>query len=264
MGLFFDPKPDRTQVWSCGGGTQSAWIAALICQGRLPKPDLAVMVNTERENSNVLPYVEAYIRPGLAAVGVELHIIRKSQYATVDVMSKNGKLILLPVFTNMGEDTGKLTNYCSGEWKLRVIDRWLREKDVSQCDRWVGFSLDEIRRVGTDQTKWSRTIYPLIDLRHRRTDCIAGVLNHGWPKPPRSSCWMCPNKCNAEWREMKAERPDDFAMACSFQHMILKTDPHAWLHPLCMPLELIDFESVEAREASLFGTDECPSGMCFV
>ena len=41
----------RNLIWSCGGGTQSAAIAALIVQGRLPIPDISLMVDTEREKS---------------------------------------------------------------------------------------------------------------------------------------------------------------------------------------------------------------------
>jgi enterochelin esterase-like enzyme len=41
---------ERTQLWASGGGVQSAAIAALIVQGKL-RPDLAVIVDTEREQS---------------------------------------------------------------------------------------------------------------------------------------------------------------------------------------------------------------------
>jgi hypothetical protein len=34
-------------VWSYGGGKQSVAIAALIVQGKLPKPDLIVMADTD-------------------------------------------------------------------------------------------------------------------------------------------------------------------------------------------------------------------------
>lgn len=40
----------RTQLWASGGGVQSAAIAALIVQGYI-RPDLAVIVDTEREQS---------------------------------------------------------------------------------------------------------------------------------------------------------------------------------------------------------------------
>ena len=41
-----------TQVWSCGGGVQSAAIAALIVQGRLPKPTFRLSWTLERERRN--------------------------------------------------------------------------------------------------------------------------------------------------------------------------------------------------------------------
>jgi hypothetical protein len=40
------------EVFSSGGGTQSAAIAALIVQGRLPKPDFVVIADTDYECSS--------------------------------------------------------------------------------------------------------------------------------------------------------------------------------------------------------------------
>lgn len=39
------------EVWSNGGGTQSIATAVLVLTGRLPKPDLGVIVDTTRETS---------------------------------------------------------------------------------------------------------------------------------------------------------------------------------------------------------------------
>ena len=46
-----------TTVWSYGGGTQTAAIAVLILQGRLPKPDIAVMADTGREIASTWDYL---------------------------------------------------------------------------------------------------------------------------------------------------------------------------------------------------------------
>ncbi len=261
MGLFFDPKPERTQVWMNGGGVQSSAIAALIVTGKLPKPDWAVLVNTGRERSHTFEYHESVVRPSLEAVGVRCVIIEKEQYATVDLTSKNGRNILIPAFTNQSGETGKLTNYCSKEWKLRVKRRWLREIGVTACDTWLGISLDEMRkRVKADDTDWDRTIFPLIDLRMRRYHCELAVINIGWPKPPRSACWMCPNACDREWLDLKINHPADFAMAVAFDYELRQDDPNLFLHESCVPLDQVDFES---RAASAFDK-ECESGMCFV
>lgn len=260
MGLFFDPQHDRTQVWSNGGGTQSAAIAALIVQGRLPKPDIAVIVDTERENSDTFEYQRRFVFPALSAVGVECQVVPKSVFATVDLTSKNGKSILIPAFTTASGQIGKLPTFCSVEWKERVVSRHLRTIGVKQCDMWMGFSLDEMRRVKKDSKAWRRKVYPLIDLRLRRNDCIVEVLNMGWPKPPRSSCWMCPNKCNAEWKDMRDNRPADFALAVAFDYQLRETDPDMYLHESCVPLDQVDFDTY----ASSGFEKGCESGLCFV
>ena len=69
---------DLLGVWSCGGGRQSCAIAVLIIQGRLPKPDFAVMSDTGRERYTTFPYVHKYLVPELESVGVKLEIVKAS------------------------------------------------------------------------------------------------------------------------------------------------------------------------------------------
>jgi hypothetical protein len=83
------------QVWSCGGGTQSAAIAALIIQGRIERPAYSVMVDTEREKSSTWRFVDGVLKPRLAEVGVDLVVVSKSKYATVDL---NCKTLVREVF----------------------------------------------------------------------------------------------------------------------------------------------------------------------
>lgn len=45
------------EVFSYGGGRQSAGISALILQGRLPKPDLVIIADTEKEKDTTWQYL---------------------------------------------------------------------------------------------------------------------------------------------------------------------------------------------------------------
>jgi hypothetical protein len=251
---------NRIQVWSCGGGTQSSAIAALVVQGKLPKPDLSLMVDTERENSDTFPYFESHSRPALAAVGVEVHVIKKSDFATCDLRSTNDKYILMPGFTNQSGKVGRLPQYCTGEWKREVANRWLRKvQKVKECDLWLGFSVDEAKRIKADRVKWRRSRYPLIELGLNRIDCVGAVVAMGWPKPPRSSCWMCPNKSNREWTEMQVHRPQDFTAACDLEDECRARDHNFYLHQSCVPLREIDFREMDSVGVG----NECQSGWCF-
>ena len=232
-------------------------------QGKLPKPDLAVIVDTEREKSSTWEYAEAVLIPNLREVGVTLHRVPKSAYATVDLHSHKGTL-LIPVFTDQSGSVGKFTNYCSGEWKRDVILRWLRAQGVKSCETWVGISVDEMRRMRFSRVAWARNRYPLIELEfgltYRRSDCVAEVRSLDWPDPPRSACYMCANQSDAEWLLMKTQYPLDFALAVQFDYAMREKDPHFFLHESCVPLDQVDFTS----QRSLFEDRSCASGFCFV
>lgn len=247
---------ERTTIWSCGGGTQSAAIAALIVAGRLPKPDLAVISDTEREKTKTWEYFETTLRPALAAVGVDLQRVPKSQFATVDLYALNGDL-LLPVYT---ATKGRLSGFCSNEWKRRVVQRWARAQGVKQAESWIGYSLDEQKRATAQQDKWWKPRYPLIDMRLRRGDCVRIVQEIGWPDPPRSACWMCPHMSNAEWRDLRDDGTGDFQKAIVIDRLIREEDADVFLHRSGKPLDEADF-GVEDLQGDLFG---CDTGHCFV
>lgn len=248
-----------TEVWSCGGGTQSGAIAVLIAQGRLPKPDIALMVDTGRERSSTWPFVDQFIRPQLAKVGCPLNIIESAEFKTVDLISAEGS-ILLPGFTSQSGESGKLPGWCSNEWKQRPVKRWLRQNDVQTARMWMGISRDEMKRVRTPDTLWLSLWYPLIfAVPMSRLDCVELIRSTGWEGiVPHSACWMCPNISDEEWIEMKREWPEDFAAACAMEKDLQKVDPHFWLHGSCKPLAEVDFTA----QLSMFADRGCVGG-CF-
>jgi hypothetical protein len=249
----------RTQIWASGGGVQSAAIAALIVQGHL-KPDLAVIVDTEREQSTTWSYMDEVISPALTTVGITLHRVKKGSLATVDLWGgKERDSLLIPAFTNQGGEPGKLPGYCSNEWKRRVMQRWATKQGVQSADVWLGISVDEMQRLKKTSGKWMDR-YPLIERGMNRGECVALVERMGWPTPPRSSCWMCPNHTQVEWREIRDNKPDDWRKAVLFDKYIRIHDAHAYVHSDCVPL---DEAELDDANGVLFGHD-CVSGQCFV
>lgn len=247
-----------TQVWSSGGGMQSAAIAALIVAGKL-RPDIGVIVDTGREQSTTWQYMDAVITPALSSVDFMLHRVLKTEYATVDLYGgKNRDSLLLPIFTNQSGTIGKLPTYCSNEWKTRVVRRWLRERGISRADVWLGISLDEKHRAKRNAGPW-RSKHPLIELGMSRADCIALIKRMGWPPAPRSSCWMCPNHTQEEWRDIRDNKPADWKLAVQFDNEIRQRDPNAFLHHDCVSLDHADLEELNGV---LFR--HCDTGNCFV
>ena len=247
------------QVWSCGGGTQSVAIAALIVKGQLPKPDHSLIVDTTRERSSTWAYYETVLLPALAPLGVNVVRVNRDDYSDVDLYGgEDGKTLMLPVFTV--SPSTKLGAFCSGEWKRDVAMRYMRNGlGLKTAVMWIGYSTDEMRRVSTPRRQWCQLRYPLIeDVPMTRDRCKALVRSMGWPPPPRSSCYMCPNHSNSEWREMRDHQPDDFAKAVQIEREFRVNDPDKFLHPSRVPLDQVDL----SEEAGLFTGHEC-TGTCF-
>lgn len=231
-----------TIAWSCGGGRQSVGIGALIVRGNLPKPDIAVIVDTERENSSTWTYYGEILQPELARVGVDLVRVKKSDFATVDLYRNDD--LLIPAFTTQTGKVSKLPTFCSNEWKQRVVRRYLRSIGVTDCDLWLGISTNEADRMKDSGLKWLRHVYPLIDLGFTVEDCIRVTEEVGWPPAFWSSCWMCPNKGKAEWLALT---DDDFQKAQRFEKRIQETDPFVFLTRTGRPLTRESITTAEAH-----------------
>jgi len=249
-----EDRKGRLQVLSSGGGTQSNCMIVLIAMGALPKPDLVLMSNTEREASNVFEYQKEFIKPICDKIGLEYVIVDKSDFTDVDVtyISKDGdETTLPPFFTEYnGRDKNDLCSkqagFCSSKWKSDVLNRYLNdrygEKELTKrgVDYWIGMSFDERSRVKYPAGKWQRR-YPLFEAQILREQSIKIVQDYGLPKPPFSACWMCPNRHDDRWLWMKENVPQDFAAAVKFEKEMQVKFPWLWLHRAGKPLDTLDF-----------------------
>lgn len=228
-----------TIVWSYWGGVQSVCIGVLVREGVLPKPDLAVIADTGREVRSTWDYLRDHMQPYLDPVGVTIEIAPHS-LAGRDLNGPDG-LTLVPAYTAVG----RLSSYCSGHWKRDVIERWLRrEKQVKECVQWIGYSIDELRRVPQkDHRSWCKLEFPLIDKHINRAVAIGIIQRAGLPVPRKSRCWMCPHQDETEWQEIW-ESPEEWEAACRLEEEINASDPEQtgklYLHNSRVPLRQVD------------------------
>jgi hypothetical protein len=250
------------QILSYGGGRQTIATCVLVRRGILPRPDRVVIADTGREKRSTWEYMAAHVAPLMREVGLEIEVASRS-LATVDLYARNGDL-LLPVYTA----TGKLPGYCSNEWKARVVRRHLRETGVGRATMWIGFSLDEgarIRKAARGEPGAWPERFPLTELMLTTADCVRIVEDFGWPTPPQSACWSCPNMRNHEWAEMARDRPDEFEAACVLDEEVRAEDRErggsgVYLHHSRASLRDADLTAPESH-----GTvRQCGLGMCFV
>ena len=256
----------RTDVWSYGGGTQSVAIAVLIAQGQLPKPTHTIFADTSREASETMEYFEANVKPIFDRIGITLEIA-SHDLATVDLYSKKGEL-LIPAFT----EGGALQTFCSTEWKTRVVRRYKRSLGFGPKNpvrTWLGMSRDELGRVKDSDVEWDSNWFPLlfgVAPALSRAECVTLIKEYGLPDPPKSSCWMCPWRRNAQWRRLKEHYPDDWAKAVALDEEIRAKDKFnaVYLHDSRVPLKDADLSEKPKAEGWLFNeVEECSSGYCW-
>jgi hypothetical protein len=267
------------QVLNYGGGWQTTGMLELVRQGQLPRPDRTVIADTGRERKTTWRYLESTARPCMAEIGLEIEVAPRS-LAYVDIYAHNGDL-LLPVYTL----TGKLSAFCSTEWKARVVERYLhltelghsqaeiaamtqqqvkaemKRRTSGEYTNWIGFTYDERKRIKGTEGRW----FPLVEMMITKEDNRAILETAGWPPPTSSACWMCANLDNAEWRNIRESDPDDFESACVLDEEIRENDlfnggSGVWLHHSRVPLREADL-AVEDRKGP---ARQCGLGMCFI
>lgn len=177
----------RHIVQSFGGGTQSVAVLTLIAEGKLPKPERIVMADTTHESTVTWVYLDEIVRPLVDCLGIPLDIVQETKGNYIYTAKDGNETMLLPAFTI----TGKLSTFCSGEWKRDPVKRHLRKKGYGPNKpilQWFGMSFDELDRMRRSSRKWIQHGYPLVDMRLRRDEAIEQIRRFGLPVPSRSSC----------------------------------------------------------------------------
>lgn len=221
----------------------STAIAALICEGKLPKPSHSLMIDVGYEPQSTWDQAE-FLQEKLSGVGVTLNIVKTVDYMD-NALVKDGWVVVPAYRRTANGRPSKLHTRCSGGWKLQVAKRWMRERGIKRAANWVGIAVDEARRMKPSRHRWLGNEYPLVAMGMTREDCIHLVASVGWPMPPRTSCYLCPNRTQREWLVLAAEEPSDFDRACEAEREIQRADSGVYLHPSCIPLQ----EWVEGNRA---------------
>jgi 3'-phosphoadenosine 5'-phosphosulfate sulfotransferase (PAPS reductase)/FAD synthetase len=263
----------QTLMLSLGAGVQSTTLALLAVHGEIEKPEHAIFADTGWESNEVYEHLE-WLKPIMQNAGIKVHKVTAGNIRK-DTLSP-GRFASMPF--HMKDDNGKrgmAIRQCTQEYKLAPILKKQRELvGIGYRQRWkpehgqivnqMGISVDEIQRAKDNPAKYITNVFPLLDLRMKRSDCIAWLNDHGY-SAPRSACIGCPYHSDHEWRKIK-ENPTEWADAVQFDKQIRKLENNSYqskiyLHKSCQPLDEVDFSTEEERGQFTLFDNEC-EGMC--
>lgn len=235
-------------------------------------------VGDDSENPATIAYKNEVIIPHARKHGIEfieLHATRYGEPVTLyqQLTRPGSRSIGIPVRMNGSGAPGRRS--CTADFKIHVIDRWLREHGAKECGAEVGLgiSLDETERVkpnmDPDTVAWKKNVFPLLDEVKRamtRQDCINLIVRAGYPEPPKSACIFCPFHTLARWQEMRQHDPDQFWKAANLEKFLNERratlgQAPVWFTRMLKPL---DQATHEYSQTGLFDNafDGCEEGYC--
>ena len=102
------------------------------------------------------------------------------------------------------------------DYKITPILRHYRSLD-SHINQYLGIAWDEIHRMKDSRVDYVTNLFPLIDRRFTRADCVAIIEEAGLPIPQRSSCYFCPFNSVDRWRWLYETHPNLFNKAIALE-----------------------------------------------
>lgn len=250
-------------VLSLGAGVQSTTLALLAVEGALPKPDAAIFADTGWEPAAVYEHLDR-LEAAMSAAGIPVHRVQRGNLRSDSL--DEARRVHVPAFVPALDGRGAPTaRQCTRDYKLRPITWRIREligyprpqrvpKGIT-VEQWIGFSTDEMQRVsGKSDSPFLVPRYPLLELDMSRSDCQRWLRARGWGETPKSACIGCPFHGNRMWREMRDQRPAEWADAVDFDAALrrrenrvgLQGDPY--LHRSLLPLDQAPIDHVTRNE----------------
>ena len=277
-------------ILSLGAGVQSSTLFLMALHGEFEQmPSAAIFADTQNEPPAVYAWLDELER--ISAGRIPIQRVTRGDIAanTLSMLGAENKKGMKttghpPLFVrNNANDArpaarvagGRLWRNCTADYKLLPIRQAARllmtatgAKTVTQ---WIGISLDEAHRMKDSRVGYITNIYPLVDRKMTRNDCLNWLIAHGYACPPKSSCIICPYHSNQTWRAMQRDDPASFAQAVEFDARLRENGklPYVigdcYLHRSFIPLSEVDLtNAADHGQQSMFYDDfgqEC-EGMC--
>lgn len=267
------------RVLSLGAGVQSTALLILSAAGMLPKLDVAIFADTGWEPAGVYAHLDRLEREVAHPAGIPIRRVSLGNIRR-DALDPNHRFASMPLYVKNQEGReGRTRRQCTHEYKLKPILREVRTLLGARpkasgvpgpvpggrwVEQWIGISTDEAHRaLSIKALGYSQPRFPLLEPSIAeglsRSHCELINERAGFPDVPKSACIGCPYHSNRQWRQMREERPDEFADAVDFDRAIRAGSARAnalgkalrgemYLHRSLLPLDQAPIDRITRQE----------------
>jgi hypothetical protein len=275
------------RILSLGAGVQSSTLALMIEHGEIPMVDAAIFADVKGEPKKVYEWLE-YLKTKVTSYPIHVVTWRDLKQDILDAATGEYKAFTAPFFTKniVTGKKGLLRRQCTADYKIKPVIQQIRKllglkkgerrKADTKVELLMGISQDEIVRMKTNPIKYIHNVYPLVEKKMRRSDCITWMEDNFYPTPPRSACTFCPYHSNKEWLDIKNGDPEEWKEVVEMDRAIRnqekfknknkdqEVNDEIFLHRSCQPIDEVDFTK-EKNKKQLdfeFGMQNECEGMC--
>ena len=212
------PLQGTRYVLSYGAGINTTALMILLVKKRMPL-DEAIFADTGGELEETYLNVEM-ARRYLAKRGIPLTVVKSPSGTLFDTCVRR-KVI-----------PSQLWRWSTRDYKIRPIHRYYRSLNA-YIKEYLGIAYDEIERMKENREPYITSLFPLIDKKMTRSDCIDLIKKEGLPMPVKSGCYFCPFNNVERWAYLARYHPKKFAKAMWLEEHS-KHFPEQKLHPLTL------------------------------
>jgi hypothetical protein len=278
----------KQRFLSLGAGVQSSTLALMIEKGQVPMVKAGIFADTGAEPEAVYKWFD-WLK---TQVSYPMYKVKIGDLYWHTLWFLNNMPLIddglsIPFFTkeNTKLGVGMMRRRCTYNYKILPVTMKIRNllgvkkhKKINKktnergIDLLLGISYDELLRMKQNKNKYFNNIYPLVDLKMSRQNCIDWIKKNYNKIPPRSSCIFCPYHSNKEWLRIK-ENKNDWDKLIKFDRGLrdnkdwwghgkrnTRNKNNLYLHRSCKPLEEIDFKNTNDNQSNF--VESCEEGYC--
>lgn len=179
-------------ILSYGGGVNSVALMLLLVREAAPL-DEVVFADTGAEIPETYAYLEV-TRSFLDGHGIPFTVVSKRGPGLYDT-SWNRRVFPSAIW-----------RWSTRDFKINPILRHYRSLG-SHVNQYLAIAWDEIERMKRSRVDYVTNVFPLVERRLTREDCVGLIRDAGLPIPPKSACYFCPFSTMDRWRWLYETHP---------------------------------------------------------
>jgi hypothetical protein len=196
-------EEDTKYIVSYGGGVNSTALIVFLIKNKFPI-DYVVFSDTGDEMPETYDYVKI-MQKYLARKKVPFKIVKVRNGDSLSDRCLRRRVV-----------PSQLWRWCTRDMKVTPIHAFYRSLK-SHIYQYMGIDYGEFYRMKPSPADYVTNLYPLVDYKINRDECIKIIRKARLPIPVKSGCYFCPYNNMERWKEIYQSHPELYKFAMKIE-----------------------------------------------